>query len=309
MTPSPWIVLKFGGTSVSSLPNWTNIANVAAERLADGARVLIVHSAVAGVTDRLERLLDAAKGKAQEEELRAIEERHRRLATELGVTPGEELERYLAELREIAAGVSLVGEVSDRTRARVLASGELMATALGARFLAARRLPVQWVDARTMLRAESRGASPKASVLSALCGFAPDAALQARLAAGPALAITQGFIASDEEGNTVLLGPRRLGHLRGVSRRQAARPRGWRSGPTCPACSAPTRAPRRPRGCCARCTTTRPRRSPPAAPRCCTRAASCRCGSTAFRCTSMPHRRRTSRARCSAPTAATAARR
>ena len=206
MTPSPWIVLKFGGTSVSSLPNWTNIANVAAERLADGARVLIVHSAVAGVTDRLERLLDAAKGKAQEEELRAIEERHRRLATELGVTPGEELERYLAELREIAAGVSLVGEVSDRTRARVLASGELMATALGARFLAARRLPVQWVDARTMLRAESRGASPKASVLSALCGFAPDAALQARLAAGPALAITQGFIASDEEGNTVLLG-------------------------------------------------------------------------------------------------------
>jgi diaminopimelate decarboxylase/aspartate kinase len=206
VTPSPWIVLKFGGTSVSSLPNWTNIANVAAERLADGARVLIVHSAVAGVTDRLEQLLDAAKGKAQEEELRAIEERHRRLATELGVTPGEELERYFAELREIAAGVSLVGEVSDRTRARVLASGELMATALGARFLAARRLPVQWVDARTMLRAESRGASPKASVLSALCGFAPDAALQARLAAGPALAITQGFIASDDEGNTVLLG-------------------------------------------------------------------------------------------------------
>jgi diaminopimelate decarboxylase/aspartate kinase len=206
VTPSPWIVLKFGGTSVSSLPNWINIANVAAERLAGGARLLIVHSAVAGVTDRLERLLDAAKGKAQEEELRAIEERHRRLATELGVTPGEELERYFAELREIAAGVSLVREVSDRTRARVLASGELMGTALGARFLAARGLPVQWVDARTMLRAESRGASPKASVLSATCGFAPDAVLQARLAAGPALSVTQGFIASDEEGNTVLLG-------------------------------------------------------------------------------------------------------
>jgi diaminopimelate decarboxylase/aspartate kinase len=206
VTPSPWIVLKFGGTSVSSLPNWINIANVAAERLAGGARLLIVHSAVAGVTDRLERLLDAAKGKAQEEELRAIEERHRRLATELGVTPGEELERHFAELREIAAGVSLVREVSDRTRARVLASGELMGTALGARFLAARGLPVQWLDARTMLRAESRGASPKASVLSATCGFAPDAALQARLAAGPALSVTQGFIASDGEGNTVLLG-------------------------------------------------------------------------------------------------------
>ena len=52
-TPSSWIVLKFGGTSVSSLTNWTNIALVAGERLAAGARVLIVHSAVSGITDRL----------------------------------------------------------------------------------------------------------------------------------------------------------------------------------------------------------------------------------------------------------------
>ena len=51
---SAWIVLKFGGTSVSSLANWRNIAKVAAERRAGGARVLIVHSAITGVTDHLE---------------------------------------------------------------------------------------------------------------------------------------------------------------------------------------------------------------------------------------------------------------
>src|SRR5439155_24974 len=68
-TPSAWIVLKFGGTSVSTLANWTNIAHVAARRCAGGARLLIVHSAVTGITDRLERLLDAATGEAQEEEL------------------------------------------------------------------------------------------------------------------------------------------------------------------------------------------------------------------------------------------------
>jgi diaminopimelate decarboxylase/aspartate kinase len=55
-----WIVLKFGGTSVSSLANWHNIAQVANARRAQGAHVLIVHSAVSGVTDRLERLLVAA---------------------------------------------------------------------------------------------------------------------------------------------------------------------------------------------------------------------------------------------------------
>jgi len=204
-TPSPWIVLKFGGTSVSSLTNWNNIAQVAAARRASGARVLIVHSAISGVTDRLERLLESALGQTAEPELRAIEERHRRLAAELGVDPGEELEGELAELRTKAGEVARLGQVSDRSRARVMASGELMATRIGARFLAARGLDVRWADARTMLRAEPHGASAKASVLSAVCAFAPDAALQAQLA-GAAVVVTQGFIASDEQGHTVLLG-------------------------------------------------------------------------------------------------------
>jgi diaminopimelate decarboxylase/aspartate kinase len=203
---SAWIVLKFGGSSVSSLPNWNNIASVAAARAAGGARVLIVHSAISGITDRLECLLDAAIGQAQEDELRAIEECHRRLASELAIPLGAEVQRALAELREIAAGVALVREVSDHTRARVMASGELMATHLGAEFLKSRGLDVQWADARSMLRAERHGASAKASVLSAVCGFAPDAALAARLEAGAHIAITQGFIAGDEDGNTVLLG-------------------------------------------------------------------------------------------------------
>ena len=206
-TPSAWIVLKFGGTSVSTLANWTNIAHVSARRCAGGARLLIVHSAVTGITDRLERLLDAATGEAQEEELRAIEERHRRLAVELGVALGDDVERHLAELRELAAGIAPVREVSDHTRARVLATGELIATQIGARFLRARGLDVAWADARTMLRAEERhSASPKASVLSAVCGFAPDAALEERLQALAPVIVTQGFIASDHDGNTVLLG-------------------------------------------------------------------------------------------------------
>ncbi len=206
-TPSAWIVLKFGGTSISTLTNWSNIARVAAERRAGGARVLVVHSAISGITDRLERLLDAPTAEAQQEELRAIEERHGALAAELGVSPGEEVERQLAELREIAAGVALAREVSDRTRARVMAAGELMATQIGARFLRARGLEVGWVDARTMLRAEERrNASAKASVLSAVCSFAPDAALERRLGQLPPVIVTQGFIASDDDGNTVLLG-------------------------------------------------------------------------------------------------------
>ena len=205
-TPSAWIVLKFGGSSVSTLANWHSIVAVTRERLAGGARVMIVHSAVSGITDRLERLLDAAITQTHEEELRAIEERHQRLAAELGIAAGPDVERQLAELREIAAGVALVREVSDRTRARVMGCGEILATLIGARFLEAQGLPAAWVDARTLLRAEWHGASAKGSVLSAVCGFAPDAPLQQRLEAGSPLVITQGFIASDDGGQTVLLG-------------------------------------------------------------------------------------------------------
>ncbi|MGH8294346.1 MAG: bifunctional aspartate kinase/diaminopimelate decarboxylase [Steroidobacteraceae bacterium] len=206
-TTSDWIVLKFGGTSVSSLANWRNIASVAAARHAQGARVLIVHSAVTGITDRLEKLLSAARGPAQEEELRIIDERHRRLAAELGIPIGPDCERQLAQLRQIAAGIALIGEVSDRTRARVMSSGELLATDLGARFLRTQGLEVDWADARTMLLAEERAhASARAGTLNATCSFAPDAGLEQRLARLAPIVVTQGFIASDAEGNTVLLG-------------------------------------------------------------------------------------------------------
>ena len=192
--------------SVATLANWKNIARIAAERRAAGARVLIVHSAIAGITDRLERLLDAAIGQAQDEELKGIEERHRRLAAELSIAPGEEVERYLAELRGDCAGVALVREVSDRTRARVMASGELMATQLGARFLRTQGLDAAWMDARTLLRAEAGNITGRAEVLSVTCSFAPDSVLEEQLEALSSLVITQGFIASDEDGNTVLLG-------------------------------------------------------------------------------------------------------
>ncbi len=204
---SSWVVLKVGGTSVSTLRNWSNIATVVRERLAGGARVLVVHSAVSGVTDRLEKLLAAALDGAHEPVLQGIEERHRALAAELGIGESAQLEGYFATLRQMAAGIALTSEASDRTRARVMATGELMATELGARFLQAQGIEAQWWDARAGLFAERRAsASARANYLSATCAFAPDPALQRQLNAIAAVIVTQGFIASDEAGDTVLLG-------------------------------------------------------------------------------------------------------
>ena len=202
-----WVVLKFGGTSVSTAANWQRIAQIVRQRSLDGTHVLIVHSALSGITDRLERLLEGALAGAHTPILDDIENRHRVLAADLGVAVGDTVQRHFDDLRQLAAGVALVREVSARTRARVMSTGELMATELGAAYLRAQGLDVRWADARRLLRADEReGASAKARALSATCEFAPDDGLARELAAASRIAITQGFIASDGEGHTVLLG-------------------------------------------------------------------------------------------------------
>jgi diaminopimelate decarboxylase/aspartate kinase len=167
-----------------------------------------VHSALSGITDRLEQLLAKALAGDWEPVMEQIERRHMDLARDLGIpNVGAELDHHFSELRRSAEGIHLIGEVSDRLRARVMANGELMATRIGAAFLAHEGFDVQWLDARTLLHAEERpGASERANYLSATCNFEPDAAFQQRLAGARSVLITQGFIASDAKGDTVLLG-------------------------------------------------------------------------------------------------------
>jgi diaminopimelate decarboxylase/aspartate kinase len=203
----PWVVLKFGGTSVSSAPNWHNIAGVLRQRMCEGLQPVVVHSAVSGVTDRLESLLSAALAGKHSEALHRIETVHRDLAAQLAVVPNEDFERYLAELGRLAAAIGETRQLDDRMRANVMAMGELMATCLGAGFLNAQGIATAWVDARTVLHAERRhGTNVKASLLSATCDFAPDEGLQAAWHALDRVVITQGFIASNDAGETVLLG-------------------------------------------------------------------------------------------------------
>ena len=206
-SPKPWVVLKFGGTSVSSAANWRNIAGVLRERMASGMRPVVVHSALSGITDRLEALISAALEGRQAAALERIEAVHRELAGALGIEPSARFDAFLSELRERAGTMARERRVDDRMRAAVMASGELLATTLGETFLNAQGIRTAWVDARRALRAERRqGSNEKANLLSATCDFSPDPGLSADWGALGAVVITQGFIAANEDGDTVLLG-------------------------------------------------------------------------------------------------------
>ena len=199
-------MLKFGGTSVSSAANWHNIAGVVRARIAASFRPVIVHSALSGITDRLESLLAASTGATRLGALEQIDAAHRDLAHALGIVPSPLFERFMRELGEMAREPGGI-EPSDILRARVMATGELLATSLGATFLNAQGINTAWADARQVLRADARpAATAKASVLSATCDFAPDSRLQDEWRSLNQVVITQGFIAANDAGETVLLG-------------------------------------------------------------------------------------------------------
>jgi diaminopimelate decarboxylase/aspartate kinase len=192
---------------VSGAANWHNVVGVLRERLGAGLSPVVVHSALSGVTDRLEALLPAALTGQHAPVLAGIETLHRDLARSLDVAPGNAFEAFLEELAGIAVALHASGGVSDRDRARVMAMGELLATTLGAAFLQAQGIAVTWVDARDVLRSRRRAsATSKAGFLSATCDFSPDRELQRRWGTLAGVVITQGFIAANEDGDTVLLG-------------------------------------------------------------------------------------------------------
>ncbi len=201
------VVLKFGGTSVSSASNWAHIASVLADRQAQGHTVLVVHSALSGVTDRLEALLHSSRDQTHDGLLRDLKACHTDLARALGIELPLQVGQCLEELSRWSAGIGLVGEISPSLRARVLGQGELMATHLSAAYLRSLNLTVHWLDARQWLRtATPRVASEYQRWLAAACEYEPDEALLALINQPGTVYLTQGFIAGGDRGQTALLG-------------------------------------------------------------------------------------------------------
>jgi diaminopimelate decarboxylase/aspartate kinase len=204
---SDWVVMKFGGTSVSSGTCWETIAQLVRNRLADGLQPVVVHSALQGVSNALAALLESAASGRSTEGLGEIRQRHYDVARELELDGPGLLDDYLHELDQLIAGIRLVREVSVRVRVRIMALGELMSTCLGAAYLNSVGVPTEWMDAREILISASRANRGRSrSYLSAACEHGPDPDLQERMAGMGKVILTQGFIARNSQGETVLLG-------------------------------------------------------------------------------------------------------
>lgn len=208
----PFVVLKFGGSSVAGRPQWEAVARVIRNRLAAGLRPVVVHSAVRGVTDRLQTLVGDPAGDPSAA-LAEIADHHAQLAAELGVADTAELAREMERLRRAIRAVRVGPGEGDPARvAAVLACGERLASAVGVPWLRGRGLDVVPVDATDLLRSvpRSQHGAPvldrTRDYLSALCDSASDPAVQAVVGAAGEVVVTQGFTARHPDGSTVVLG-------------------------------------------------------------------------------------------------------
>ena len=205
-TGTPWVVLKFGGTSVSQRHRWDTIGQLARKRAAEcDGRVLVVVSALSGVTNELTAIAGGADDAATRVE--ALVERHRAFVQELELDPDAVLGERLGQLRGLLDDPRAATRPLD-WQAEVLAQGELLSSTLGAAYLRAQGLDFGWLDARDWLDAiELPNQSDWGKRLSVSCRREADDAWRTRFAAQPArLLLTQGFIARHPDGGTAVLG-------------------------------------------------------------------------------------------------------
>lgn len=204
---APWVVLKFGGTSVSSRARWDTIGALAQKRRAEGLRVLVVVSALSGVTNALvEMTQSGADGAVLQAQAEALAQRHREFAAILGLDAEAVVGDLLAQLQALACDMRALHSGLD-WQAEVLAMGELFSSRLGSAYLSRTRLEVGWSDARQYLRAvQLPNQSEWAQRLSANCDTEAQPGFAKHYAAQGDCLITQGFICADAQGRTTILG-------------------------------------------------------------------------------------------------------
>jgi len=199
--PGKWLVMKFGGTSVSTSQRWQAIITQATRAQNEGHHVLIVVSALSGITNKLTSLTEASDAGVRLQCLEDIRQSHLALIAELGLKPSE---TFLELWQSLETQLALAAyPAKARDRAAILSHGELLSSCIGSLVFQAQGISIAWQDARQLLKTTPSGAE---NLLSAWCDDAADPVMDARLRQAGRIHITQGFIASTPEGLTCLLG-------------------------------------------------------------------------------------------------------
>lgn len=188
------LVLKFGGTSVGSIENMTNVKNV----INDGQRKVVVLSAMSGTTNTLVTISECIKFKEIENALELISDLH----TTYKHTVGKLIHNEALKTEVETYVQSIFNSLKDDTNAiyspllanKIVAQGELLSTFIFSRFLKQEGLNACLLPALEFMRIDKFNEPDNFYIrqnFNRIIEERPDADIY----------ITQGFICLDADGN------------------------------------------------------------------------------------------------------------
>ena len=198
-------VLKFGGTSVGSAENIRQVSNIVKNYDSSSESVIVVVSAMSGVTNRLIKLGERASAADEVWKTELINLRKLHLSSsEKLLGPNNKTIDFIVTqfetLEAVLTGVSLLQELSDRTMDLILSFGEILSSKLIADYLTSLKVKAEAVNAATLIETNDQFGN-------ATVDFeVTNNRIQEFFADFKKIAIVTGFVASSASGQTTTLG-------------------------------------------------------------------------------------------------------
>ena len=201
------IVMKFGGTSVGSATRILQLSEIV-RRQAETSQVVVVVSAMSGVTNLLEEACN--KAAAQDESFKQVVETIARQHDEcIGSIPFSpavssrliaHVREALQRLGEICKGLFLVGDLTPKTKAHIMSYGELLSSRIVSAVMEHTGLTACWVDSRKLILTDNQ-------YLSARVDFtASNKNILEQIDGKHRIYIAPGYIARSTTGENTTLG-------------------------------------------------------------------------------------------------------
>ena len=191
-------VLKFGGTSVGSVESILNVKKIVE---AEREPVIVVVSALGGITDRLIRTsqLAVAGDLSYQTEFEEMADRHHRMI-ETVIPAGQKRDKLLEvvgalldELKSIYQGVYLIRDLSPKTSAAIVSYGERLSSHIAAALVK----DAVWFDSRAFIKTEIKGGR------QLLASELTNKLVREAFAELPQVSLVPGFISTDAESGEV----------------------------------------------------------------------------------------------------------
>ena len=196
-------VYKFGGSSIGSAARIRHVAGIIADGLSE-TRIVVVVSAIQKVTDMLSDIAAlAAKGDASyRDRISEISALHAAICSELFGTGGDDawLEGMVGELNDVAGGIFLLRDLSDKSLALVLSYGERLSAWIVGRHLKQSGIPAETLDARELIVTDTNYCYAKVDAQ------ATEHLVREQVRFRDTVPVVTGFIASAADGSVTNLG-------------------------------------------------------------------------------------------------------